>query len=57
MQGFELEDFEKVKEALFELKPELIGRNLVFLELKRRGYESFTLKAKGPSHSSGLHAE
>ena len=31
LQGFKLEDFENLKEALLELKPELIDRKIVFL--------------------------
>ncbi|MCD6427768.1 MAG: ATP-binding protein, partial [Caldisericaceae bacterium] len=44
MQDFEVGDFEKIKEALFELKPELIDKRLVFLfdEIQNvKGWEKF----------------
>jgi len=44
LQGFKLKDFENLKEALLELKPELIGKKIVFLfdEVQNvNGWEKF----------------
>lgn len=55
LQGFELKDFENLKEAVLELKPELIGKKIVFLfdEVQNiNGWEKFCRRATERENST-----